>query len=174
MKIREAKRVFASALCLAISLAPVPAQVEEVESLIQQLKHGNPDSAAAKALAKMGPAASAAVPALAELMSSDRRWLNRRMYAQVLAKIGPAAVPALIHALENWKLSGKEGAGTYDAAILALAYLGSAAKEAVPILIEALRDKNLVARKKGKSKQLYWLTPNGRQIANDLIANRDA
>ena len=44
----------------------------------------------------------------------------------------------------------------------------------VVYILESLRDKNLVARKKGKSKQLYWLTPNGRQIANDLIANRDA
>jgi HEAT repeat protein len=58
----------------------------------------------AKALERIGPGASAAVPALAAALNNDEHWHVRLASAWALGKIGPAAqtaVPALREALQD-------------------------------------------------------------------------
>lgn len=103
---------------------------------------------AAKALAEIGPAAKGAVPSLIKLVKNpnadyyigDGRIIapTRRRAIEVLGAIGPeavAAVPILTDLfLENEELG-------IDASE-ALVKLGSAAKGAVPSLIEVLKNEN--------------------------------
>ena len=86
---------------------------------------------AAYALADIGPAARAAIPALIAALANDDLPASH-----ALGRIGPVAVPALIAAL------GDENAKVRANAAFALAYMGAPASGAVPALIIALEDND--------------------------------
>jgi HEAT repeat protein len=144
---------------------------QDVRVLTQQLGDRDPSvrRKAASALVDLGPEARAAVPALTKALS-DKDTYVRRFAAQALGKIGaPArsAVPALTKALKDEKKEVAEAAaealgqirsvqGLADTvkdkgadvsvrrkAIEALADLGPQAKSAVPVLINALKDREV-------------------------------
>jgi HEAT repeat protein len=89
-------------------------------------------------VARLGPAAKAAVPKLIALYR-DRRthWQFRRNILEALAKIGPAAREA--RPLLEKALKDREVRVRYAAA-LALGMLGPAGKAAVPVLVAAMHD----------------------------------
>ena len=78
---------------------------------------------------------SDAVPALIKALQDDN-GKTRLSAASVLGEIGPEAVPALIDALQNGDESLR------FSATLVLGDMGPAAKDAVPALVEALRDRD--------------------------------
>jgi HEAT repeat protein len=82
------------------------------------------------------------------------RQLKDSLYAEAaLRKSGPAAVPALIEALES------DDAVAREKAARTLGSLGEAAAEAVPALTEALEDKHLPVRL-AAAKGLWNVTKN--------------
>jgi HEAT repeat protein len=78
------------------------AHYHQLHEFIQALRHQDADVriSAALALARIGPAAQAAVPALTETLQ-DHDADVRRKAAFALGFIGPGAVPALKMALWN-------------------------------------------------------------------------
>ena len=130
---------------------PLFAIGQDVEGLVKDLKDPNPGirSRAGMLLAKKGPNATAAVPALARALTDQD--LNVRFFAaDALKAIGPgaeAAVPALIKALETFPggTPALTGPSRYYAdarwiAADALGAIGIGAREAVPALTKTLRD----------------------------------
>jgi HEAT repeat protein len=145
---------------------------DDVPALIKSLKHSKTDirRAALRALARLGPAAAAAIPRLSACLRDEDAAL-RDEAARALVQIGPAAVPALMEALANpdrevrrqaaWAMK-RLGATSPIAvptltralkdpdprvrkgAALALGALDAAAEEAIPALMEALKDNHLV------------------------------
>jgi len=136
-----------------------------VPSLIKALQDENQPvrEATAVALAKLGD--KSAVPPLIGILKKDQRWSMREKAAMALGRIGEdVAVGPLSEALNDSHESvrgaslralGEIGSDAavqalisrikgFDRfhAILALSRLGSRAKEAVPTLIEILRDKD--------------------------------
>jgi HEAT repeat protein len=97
-------------------------------------------SAALEAVARMGPSAGAATPALRDLLENDRLHL-RRQAIRALGGIGPAAaesVPRLVALLrENKSAQPEEERITI---VEALGAMGPGAKEAVPTLQLVLGD----------------------------------
>jgi WD40 repeat protein/HEAT repeat protein len=102
-------------------------------------------SYAIQALGKIGPAAKDAVPVLIEKLPSDRshpNWPNDHDYiaendnpvAVALARIGPAAIPELLHTLKESKDDHQR-----IGAVIALGYLGPAGKDALPHLEAAMK-----------------------------------
>ena len=98
---------------------------------------------AAYALAQIGDAAEPAIPALMERTKDDnvevRRYLPEAFGS--LGAIAAPAVPALIEMLEN----DHDKQVRFEAA-LALAQIGPAANDAVPVLANALRDEDRYVR----------------------------
>ena len=100
---------------------------------------------ALEALAKLGPQAEPAVPALINRLAEE---YDRYRAIDVLGAIGPAAapaVPALLHHLaytlsvedKLYRDESTEAIGIIET----LAKIGPAAREAVPLLQQALKDK---------------------------------
>jgi HEAT repeat protein len=91
---------------------------------------------AAFALSKIGPDAAPAIPAVIEAVAKEpgfREDILER-YAEILVGLGPDAIPELAKALKHKHF------GTRFCAANALARFGRKAKEAIPALIEALKD----------------------------------
>jgi HEAT repeat protein len=162
------KQIFSLA-CVALCVA-LPARAEEASVLAERLKSPDTDvrRGAAKELYDLGPEAKPAVPDLARALK-DSDLFVRRFAAQALGEIGldaRQALPALKTALGDSKKEvveaaatalGKLGAGGISAltdvikdrkqevdlrkaAIAALGTAGASAKDAVPILVEVLKD----------------------------------
>ena len=101
---------------------------------------------ALEALAKLGPQAAPAVPALIDRLEEKN---DHNRVVDVLGNIGPAAapaVPALLYHLEQ-DLSVKDKLYKDESTnaigiIETLAEIGPTAKEAVPLLQQALKDEN--------------------------------
>lgn len=91
-------------------------------------------SFAAASLAKLCPTAKESLPALEQTLKSEQDSGIYYVAASALAAIGPEAVPALTSALTA-AVYTKRGP-----IIRALGELGSAAKQAVPMLMEVLQD----------------------------------
>jgi HEAT repeat protein len=166
-------------LCLALA-----GRGAEVNDLVKQLKDGDAEGrrAAAKALGEGGAESKAAVPALVEALK-DRDLFVRRFSAQALGEIGPeaqAAVPALKAAMGDSRKEvqsaaavalGKVGPSGVEAltalakdegkdvavrhqAIGALAQAGPAARSAVPVLTDLLKDPAAKTKVKNNKKKM--------------------
>jgi HEAT repeat protein len=158
-----------SLACVAGCLA-VPARAEDVSVLVERLKSPDSDMRreAAKELGDLGPQALPAVPELVQALR-DSDLFVRRFAAQALGAIGPdarQALPALKGALKDGKkevaaavgtalgklgsagiatLSDlvkdkKQDADVRKAAIAGLGSAGAQAREAVPVLVDVLKD----------------------------------
>jgi hypothetical protein len=121
---------------------------EGVPALIKALKDRGSESVqiavrrgAAKALGRHGPAAKEAIPALVKCAKKDGDEYVRADAIRALGRIGRDAVPHLIKLLkkDSDKLT-RAGAAT------ALGEIGKDAREAVPPLVEALRDQKVPVR----------------------------
>lgn len=122
-----------------------------LEDLVKALEHPNPGARAmaATSLAKMGPAAERAVPALSNALA-DRDLNVRYWAASALKAVGPAAqsaVTALVQALATVPGGSPalDGPLRYypdirSVAAEALGAIGNRAKDAVPALNKALND----------------------------------
>jgi len=122
----------------AIGIAPGGAAAPAVAQLRKSLARGQVAirSHAARALGNLGPVAKEAVGDLVKALQ-DREPNVRREAAQALGKMGPvakAAVPALAAAMND-----VDGSVTMQAAMA----LGRIGPDAVPQLIQLLRDENL-------------------------------
>lgn len=116
-----------------------------VKACLRMLKSGDAKQVreAAEAVAKMGPAASQAVPALVRVVlqsggSSTRNGLTASA-GEALARIGPKAVPGVLQGLASPRL----GVDAEDTLLDALTRYGPAA---MPFLLAALRATSLPAK----------------------------
>ena len=109
----------------------------------------------AQALGEIGAEPKNAVPALKAVLKDDHKELVEAAITS-LGKLGPTAVPPLIDALKRKdapskpEKPAKKGPGTTDhtafvrgKAALALGEIGADAKDAVPALVDALKDVNI-------------------------------
>lgn len=113
---------------------------------------------AAQALGEVGADPKTAVPALSALLKEDTKELTEAAIG-ALGKLGEPAVPALVQALKKKdadpkkkEKGNKKGPATPNRsaflrakAAVALGEIGSAAKSAVPALIDALKDASIRA-----------------------------
>lgn len=112
-----------------------PGDAKSVPALIRVLeqdKNHYHRSLAVQALERMGPAAKDAVPTLINALDGGDISV-----AIALARIGPAAVPALAKAVRE-----NPGSPVRSGAASALRFMGPSANEAGPALQEALHDGN--------------------------------
>ena len=164
----DIRLVCASVVALHKLDAPAADQKRAVQVLITSLKDRERLAHyAAETLGEIGPKARAAVPALVETLRTGDKWL-RRDAAEALGKIGPGAreaVPALLEALGSddeylrhraaralveieevdagfVRALGKSPKRGHSEAIDALCGIPAGPKGAVPLLIEALSDKD--------------------------------
>src|SRR5260370_19859402 len=107
----------------------------DVSVQIQNLRAKDPKVrlAAVQALAKIGPAAKAAIPALIEIFTKDKVWYDRTSVADTLERMGPEAVPSLIEVLTK-----DSHAGTRSFAASVLGRIGPDAIAALAAIIHAL------------------------------------
>jgi HEAT repeat protein len=123
------------------------------------------DPGIADALARLGPEARDAIPALRAALT-DRRLQVRLSAAATLAHIDPTAIdsiPVLIEGLKNWNDRDLD----VDAVPWALARLGPGAKAALPAMI------GIVKQRSGASDLLVALVevdPGGGECVPALIA----
>jgi HEAT repeat protein len=90
---------------------------------------------AQEAIGKLGPNAGPAVPALIQSLK-DKDYLERSRICVTLTSIGKPAVPALLALFKN-----KDTDRSIRVSLVtAIGSIGSEAKEAIPDLIEALKD----------------------------------
>ena len=118
-----------------------PAVKEAVPVIAALLDSGNDATrrAAAKGLGRMKTAALPAVPRLVDVLLGERDQETRVVAAEALGEIGPScakqAVPALAKAAKEDKWPKVR-----SASLTALGEMGPAAKEAIPVLRESLKD----------------------------------
>lgn len=86
----------------------------------------------------LGPAGRALVPDLESLMTRDPKWIPRQTYADGLAYIGTAAVPAMVRLLLDEREMAKEGFWNASKIAQSLAVLEPTASAARPALGDAL------------------------------------
>src|SRR5207249_1164290 len=112
---------------------------------------------AAQGLGEVGADPKLAVPALSALLKEDKKELTEAAITS-LGKMGRPAVPALMDALKNKEGTNKPKKGDKKApkpadrtaflrakAAQALGEIGAPAKDAVPALIDALKDASIRA-----------------------------
>jgi HEAT repeat protein len=192
------KRLF-SVACVLLGVTAL-ARAGELADLTRQLKSQDVDErrAAAKSLFEMGADAKPAVPDLVQALK-DRDLFVRRFSAQAIGEVGAdarEAVPALKSSLSDTKKEvveaaatalgklGSEGITTLTgvvkdkkqnidirkAAIAALGLAGSNAKDAVPVLIDLLKDSSQAPA--GKPKKAPAMdTPNLRVEAAQALGD---
>ena len=134
----EATRRMAAYALAAVGTPAVPALSEALQHTADAVR-----VEAAYALAQIGNAAEAVIPTLIEGTKDDNVEV-RRYLAEAFGSIGPdaaPAVPALIDMLDN----DEDKQARFESA-LALAQIGPAANDAVPILEKALRDPDRYVR----------------------------
>ena len=129
--------IFFIAAWLLVWQVKAQTQASQVVDFVRQLQSQNVDVrlSAVKALARIGPEAKEAVPALIAALK-DKDDGVRSFAAEALGRIGKEAVPALIVALKD------QNAGVRNSAVYTLGRIGPEAKEVVPALIAALKDKD--------------------------------
>jgi hypothetical protein len=125
--------LYAQDVCACVNLIASAGAAEalpEIDALLSD-RDGRARGAAIWAVYRLGPAASASVPKLVELLETEAA----RDVSQALGKIGADAVPALTNKVNR----GSTDARAY--AIDALGLIGPAAATAVDELIKALHEK---------------------------------
>jgi len=118
--------------------------------------------AAARALEDMGPQAVEAIPALIQALrdgDEDVSWAA----ASALGDIGPEAIPVLIEAL------GERDTNVRRGAILALGWIGPEAKEAAPLIIQALEGEEDWLVRSSAARALGWIEPDASEAVPPLI-----
>jgi HEAT repeat protein len=191
------KRLFSVACLLLGAVAVVPAA--EVSDLTRQLKSPDPDQrrAAAKGLFEMGDEARDAVPDLVQALK-DKDLFVRRFAAQSLGEIGANAKPAIpalkdtlgdnkkevveaaatalgkigpdgITTLTNVVKDRKQEVEVRRQAIIALGTAGAHARDAVPALVDILKDAT--AGPAGKAKKGDPGAPNLRVDAAEALGD---
>ena len=131
------RRMAAYALA-AVGAPAVPALSEALQHTEETVR-----IEAAYALAQIGDSAESAIPALMERTKDDNVEV-RRYLPEAFGSLGATAapaVPALIEMLDN----DADKQARFEAA-LALAQIGPAASDAVPVLANALRDEDRYVR----------------------------
>jgi HEAT repeat protein len=131
--VRKSHKAEARALALAVLWSFGPKSREAIPVLVKSLKDENWEvrGKAAWVLGAIGPEAESAVPSIVELLNDETASAQA---SEALAKIGPRSVPFLIKVLEGKKATARVGA------VSALMQMGPKAKDAVPALIEALKE----------------------------------
>lgn len=119
---------------------PLPANIDH---LIALLDEGDDDLRvpAIRALSNMGPDAAAAVPKLSALLLSRQRSIARSTI-EALAKIGPAALPAIREILRHTLATGaqdRQASRLQGNALRVLAKMGPAARPALPQVLEVFQ-----------------------------------
>ena len=191
------KRLF-SVACLLLGAVSI-ASAAEVSDLTRQLKSPDPDQrrAAAKSLFEMGDEAKDALPDLVQALK-DKDLFVRRFAAQSLGEIGGdarTAIPALKASLSDSKKEVVEAAATAlgkigpdgistltdvvkdrkqdvevrRQAIIGLGTAGANAKDAVPVLVDLLKDTT--AGPAGKNKKKDADAPNLRVDAAEALGD---
>lgn len=117
-------------------------------------------SAAIRALGKIGPASAPAVPKLTSLLQEEAATELRAEIARTMGEIGPAAKSAAPQ-LRQAKKSDEAEERVWAAA--ALIQLTGDAENHLPVILTVLRDKNITGRKRNSYSQavaaLAWLGP---------------
>ncbi len=113
-----------------------PARTAALPKLVALLKDNNPAvrERAARAIGRLGPEASSALPAL---LAATRAAGGATAFADALAHVGPAALPALLDTLQKGK--PEENAWTLKA-------LRGFGAPAVPVLSQALKHHSPAVR----------------------------
>jgi HEAT repeat protein len=130
---------------------------------------------AADALAEIGPAAKAALPALTEALRHRHLASNRPSYALALLRIdrpaAKAAVPALIEVLSRKAqavyLPEQAAPAIRKQAASVLGQMGGEARPAIPTLTEALQDTDAGVRQEA-AKALGEIGAQAREVVPSL------
>ena len=131
------RRMAAYALA-AVGVPAIPALSEALQHTEDAVR-----VEAAYALAQIGDAAESAIPVLME-RTKDNSVEVRRYLAEAFGSLGPAAAPA-VSVLCDMLASDHDEQTRFEAA-LALAQVGPAANDAVPVLTRAFTDENRYVR----------------------------
>lgn len=116
-----------------------PYAQDSVPALLQVYEDRNEEReirwAAIAALGKMGTGGQDAVPVMIEMMANDINFAEPGRIQMAVTELGPAAVPELVHLLQD------ENPEVRAHAAVALNWIGRGAREAVPALIQSLEDE---------------------------------
>jgi len=164
------RRHLVTALCLAL-LAPVAAAQktsQKVQELQAQLESSsaNERALAARSLGFERAAALPAVPRLIEMLQTDRDNDVRWSAADALGNIGPkcakTAVPVLMKAAKEDKWPKVRATS-----LTALGEMREAAKPAIPLLRESLKDPDGFIAQAARNA-LFRVEPNASQEVSDI------
>ncbi|MGD1149187.1 MAG: serine hydrolase [Thermoanaerobaculaceae bacterium] len=164
---KDRRLLLRAALTLALALLPAAALAQpgpaEVESRVRALR--DPDAEvrrnAAEGLARLGPGAVEAVPALVAAL--DDPDLGVRWHSAVaLGTMGPGAVAPLVGALRGTNATTRQGAA------LALGKMGPGASAALDPLIDALKDSDASVRERA-AETLGLLGPGAATAVGALV-----
>ncbi len=108
--------------------------------LVCESENSDVTDEAVEILAQTGPSAKEAVSLIVDANVDANEWESRTGLAQILRDIGPAVVPELVAAL------GDPSAHRRLVATWALGDYGPGAKDAVPALLKATRDRDKKCR----------------------------
>jgi len=139
----------------AIGSEAVPALIEALADEDEQVRR-----AAAGALRDMGPQAGDAIPALIQTLRDKDVSMDA---ASALGEIGPQAIPALVEAVDDRDAQVRRGA------ILALGFIGPEAKEAAPLIIQALEGDAEWLVRSGAANALGWIKPDASEAVPALV-----
>ncbi len=120
-----------------------PEDVEEtVKALTAALKDADPETmvAASDALGALGAKSASTAPILVAILENKAAWV-RVSAMETLVAIGPAAVPALVDAVENGKTPPLR-----IRSVLVLGSMAADAKKAIPTLEKIAKDESLAWR----------------------------
>lgn len=167
------RRHLVTALCLTL-LSPAalsqkaPKDVSELRARLDS-SSASERASAARSIGYQKDAALPAVPRLLELLEGDRENDVRVSAAEALGNIGPkcakTAVPALMKAAKEDKWPKVR-----SASLSALGEMREAAKPAIPILREALRDPDGFIAQAARNA-LFRVQPNAK---DEVVAIEDA
>jgi hypothetical protein len=126
---------------------------------------------AAESLAKFGPAAKEAIPALIQTLRTEADFGIRLASASALAATGADAVPALTQVLVDGEVREIERStyGKLYPVVSALNKIGPAARAAVPALVRVLGDANNSVRETA-AEALGAIGPDASSAVAALIA----